>query len=76
MLTRYISWEMLAIHLVTGALFALVNVILVVALLPDLWWIVVALAPLQLFGAWGWWAEARFVGRVSREIRARASTTR
>jgi hypothetical protein len=68
-LTTYLSWEMLAIHLLTGALFALITVILAVALLPDRWLVALALLPVQLFGWWGWWAEAAFVRDASRSLR-------
>jgi hypothetical protein len=54
---------------VTGVLFALITAIFAVALLPDRWPVALALLPLQLFGWWGWWAEAQFVHRASRDLR-------
>ena len=43
-LTVYLSWEMIAIHAVTGALFALVTVIFAIALIPEHFAAVEALA--------------------------------
>jgi hypothetical protein len=68
-LVSYLSWEMLAIHILTGALFAVITVVFAVALIPDYWWVAIALIPVQLFGWWGWWAEARFVHRALRDLR-------
>lgn len=68
-LTRYLSWEMLFIHGLTGLLFGVVNVVLFAALLPDRWPIALAMSPFALFCAWGWYAEAKFVERASRDMR-------
>jgi hypothetical protein len=68
-LTQYVSWEMLAIHLLTGALYAVVTAVVALALLPERWIIAVVLMPFVLFGWWGWWAEARFVRQVSSDLR-------
>jgi hypothetical protein len=68
-LVRYIGWEIVALHAITGALYVLVNAILLAALLPDRWWLALALTPLTIFGAWGWYAESAYVLRASRDLR-------
>ena len=68
-LRHYLAWEILAIHLLTGTLYALVNVMLALALVPDRWPVALAILPIMLFGWWGWAAEAEFVRRASRDLR-------
>lgn len=58
-LTRYIGWELVAIHVLTGALFLCVNAIILRALTPDRWIAVLGLLPLAVFSWWGWYAETR-----------------
>jgi hypothetical protein len=62
----YLGWEIAAIHALTGLLFALINGLLLRAMLPDHWAVVLALLPLTAFSWWGFLAEARFVVRASR----------
>ena len=68
-LTRYLSFEMIAIHLLTGALFAVITGVVMVAVVRANVWFALALVPLAAFSWWGWWAEARFVVRASSEMR-------
>jgi hypothetical protein len=68
-LTRYLGWEILAIHGLTGVLFGVVTVVVYAALLPERWPVALALLPLAAFSWWGWYAEGAFVMRVSSEMR-------
>ncbi len=68
-LSQYLGWEIVAIHAMTGALFALINVLIVRALVPEQWGLALGLAPLFVWSWWGFWAEARYMLRVSRELR-------
>jgi hypothetical protein len=69
MLIRYLSWEMLAIHAFTGALFAVITVVIYAALLPDRWPVALALLPLATFSWWGWYAEGAVMLAASRAMR-------
>ena len=68
-LTRYLGFEMLAIHLLTGVLFGVVNVVLFAAVFQRNAWFTPALIPIAVFSWWGWYAEAKFVARVSGDLR-------
>ncbi len=68
-LNRYLGFEILAIHLLTGALFAVINIVLFAVVMERNAWFVAALVPIAAFSWWGWRAEATFVARVSRELR-------
>ena len=70
-LNAYLGWEIVAIHALTGVLFAAINALLLRALLPDHWAFAVALLPLAAFSWWGFFAEARYMLRVSRDLRSR-----
>jgi hypothetical protein len=70
-LTAYLSYEMLAIHLLTGALFAFLNVVLFIGLWDAAPWFALAIVPFTAFCTWGWYAEYRVFADVSRQMRAR-----
>jgi len=70
-LINYIGWEIVAIHVLTGVLFAVVNALILRALVPEHWPLALALAPLAAWSWWGFAAEARFVVRASRDLRRR-----
>jgi hypothetical protein len=66
---RYVGWEILAIHALTGTLFAVINALMLRALLPEHWVLALGLAPLLIWSWWGFFAEARFVTQASRDLR-------
>ncbi len=68
-LNRYAGWEILAIHALTGVLFALINGVVARALLPEHRGVALGLLPLAAFSWWGWYAEAKYVLRASRDLR-------
>jgi hypothetical protein len=70
-LNRYLSWEIIAIHALTGVLFAVIDALLVRVLLPQHWLVALTLVPVAAFSWWGFFAEARFVIRTSRDLRSR-----
>jgi hypothetical protein len=70
-LNRYLSWEVIAIHALTGVLFAIINALIIRVLLPQHWLAALALVPVAAFSWWGFFAEARFVIRTSRDLRSR-----
>jgi hypothetical protein len=70
-LTRYVGWEIVAIHALTGMLFAVINAVLLRALVPEHWAVALALLPLAAFSWWGFCAEARYMIRASRDLRSR-----
>lgn len=70
-MARYLGWEIVGIHAMTGALFALINGLVARALLPGHWPLLLALLPLVAFSWWGFFAEARYMLRVSRDLRSR-----
>jgi hypothetical protein len=69
---RYVGWEILAIHALTGLLFVVVNALMLRALLPGHWGLALGLAPLLIWSWWGFFAEARFVPSVARPSRWRS----
>ena len=71
-LVSYVSWEIVAIHVLTGLLFAVVNALIVRALVPGHVLVALGLAPLFVWSWWGFWAEARYVVRASRDLRRSA----
>ena len=71
-LISYVSWEIIAIHVLTGLLFAAVNALIVRALVPGHVLVAIGLAPLLVWSWWGFWAEARYVLRASRDLRRSA----
>jgi hypothetical protein len=72
-MTRYLSYEIIAIHALTDALFALINALVVRALLPGHWPLLLTLLPLAAFSWWGFFAEAQYVLGVSSDLRSRRS---
>ena len=68
-LVRYVGWGIVGIHVLTGALFAVVTVIIFRALLPGHWPLALAVVPLLAWSWWSFYAEARYVIRVSRAVR-------
>ena len=68
-LVRYVGWEIVGIHMLTGALFAAVTAIILRALLPAHWPLALVVAPLLAWSWWGFYAEARYVIRASRSLR-------
>jgi hypothetical protein len=68
-LATYLSWEMLTIHLLTGALFLFASVLLFAAAWRGQPWFAIALVPFTAFCAWGWYAEFRFFREVSSAMR-------
>jgi len=56
--TRWMGWEALFIHGLTGVLFTGVSVFLLYKLASTEPWVLALAGPLTAFCAWGWWAEA------------------
>ena len=68
-LIEYVSWEIVALHALTGGLFAVINALILRALVPGHWVLALGLLPLAAFSWWGFFAEARYMLRVSRDLR-------
>jgi len=66
---RYVGREIVGIHMLTGALFAVVTAIIFHALLPSHWPLALGIATLVAWSWWGFYAEARYVIRASRSLR-------
>jgi hypothetical protein len=70
-LTSYLSWEMLAIHLLTGAFFVIASVLIFIASWRAEPWFALIVIPFTAFCAWGWYAEYRVFLEASRNMRRR-----
>jgi hypothetical protein len=57
-ITRWMGWEALFIHGLTGVLFAGGSVFLLYKLAVIEPWVLGLAGPFTAFCAWGWWAEA------------------
>ena len=68
-LVRYVGWEIVVIHALTGALFAVITAIILRALVAAHWPLTFAVGPLLAWSWWGFYAEARYVIRASRSMR-------
>jgi hypothetical protein len=69
--THYLSWEMLAIHVITGAFFALASALIFVASWQAEPWFALITIPFTAFCAWGWYAEYRYFLEASAAMRRR-----
>ena len=67
--TRWMGWEALFIHGLTGTLFAGISAFLLYRLASSEPWILVIAAPFTAFCAWGWWTEAVVLVRATAWMR-------
>jgi hypothetical protein len=73
------GWEALFIHGLTGLLFGGAAVLVLYRLAVTQSWVLLLVAPLFAFCAWGWWAEAVVLTRATAWMRrdtAPVSTSR
>ncbi|HXH21237.1 MAG TPA: hypothetical protein VNN10_04345 [Dehalococcoidia bacterium] len=71
--TRWMGWEALFIHGLTGLLFAGVSVFLVYRLAVSEPLVLALVLPFTAFCAWGWWAEAVVLRRATAWMRSSTS---
>ena len=64
-LNRYLGIEILAVHLLTGMLFAVINALMFAVVWSRNPLFALALTPVALFSWWGWYAEDRVMARVA-----------
>jgi hypothetical protein len=63
------SWEIVAIHLLTGALFVFASALVFIAAWRAEPWFAFGIVPFTAFCAWGWYAELRVFREASRAMR-------
>jgi hypothetical protein len=71
--TRWMGWEALFIHGLTGALFGGASAYLLYRLAVDSPLVLLLAAPFTAFCAWGWWAEAVVLAQATAWMRATTS---
>lgn len=71
----YIAWETIAIHALTGLLFAAISFLLVANVGMEAPWALVFVVPLLTISWMGWLAQARAAITVARAIRDRTRGT-
>lgn len=69
LVTRWVGWEALFIHGLTGLLFAGAGSFAIYKLAVLQPWVLALVVPLFAFFAWGWWAEAAVIVRATAWMR-------
>ncbi len=67
--TRWMGWEALFIHALTGLLFAASCGIVLYKLAGGPGWLLALVVPFFAFCAWGWWAEAAVLVKATAWMR-------
>lgn len=68
-LNRWAGWEAVFLHAMTGLLFALVVVTVVLKTVSVSTWLLALLIPLFAVSALGWLGQARVILRATRRLR-------
>lgn len=75
-INRLLAWELIFIHALTGALFAMVNVLVLAHIGLSDWWVLALLTPLAVV-SWAFWAyEAWIILRVTTDLRRSGDISR